>query len=55
MQYKLTIPGRLPGLNELIEAERANGTRAPSSRKTPSAASAPRYAASCTAYISAGR
>ena len=22
MQYKLTIPGRLPGLNELIEAER---------------------------------
>ena len=24
MQYKLTIPGRLPGLNELIEAERAN-------------------------------
>lgn len=24
MQYKLTIPGRLPGLNELIEAERTN-------------------------------
>ena len=24
MQYKLTIPGRLPGLNELIEAERSN-------------------------------
>ena len=24
MKYKLTIPGRLPGLNELIEAERAN-------------------------------
>lgn len=23
-QYKLTIPGRLPGLNELIEAERSN-------------------------------
>lgn len=24
MQYKLTIPGRLPGLNELIEAELAH-------------------------------
>ena len=24
MQYKLTIPGRLPGWNELIEAERTN-------------------------------
>lgn len=24
MQYKLTIPGRLPGLNELIDAERSN-------------------------------
>ena len=24
MRYKLTIPGRLPGLNELIDAERSN-------------------------------
>ena len=55
MQYKLTIPGRLPGLNELIEAERANRYKGAQLKKTPSAASAPRYAASCMAYISAGR
>ena len=28
MQYKLTIPGRLPGLNELIEAAMAKAKEA---------------------------